>query len=137
MRRRHEKDLPSHDGRRPDVSGNAGVGAAFAGSAIAKAERILKNFQDGKAEDIVKELDARMSKELTEENVKAAWAGVMAHAGAFKGISERREGLIKDRQAVELFLNFEKETILQRIGEGRIAGLVFRPTSSSVLPVEK
>jgi hypothetical protein len=109
-------------------------------AAIAKAERILKNFQDGKAEDIVKELDARMSKELTEEKVKAAWAGVMAHAGAFKGISERREGLIKDRQAVELFLNFEKETILQRIvfdREGRIAGLVFRPTSSSVLPVEK
>ncbi len=109
-------------------------------AAIAKAERILKNLQDGKAEDIVKELDARMSKELTEEKVKAAWAGVMAQAGAFKGISERREGLVKDRQAVELFLNFEKETILQRTvfdRDGRIAGLVFRPPSSSVLPADK
>ena len=30
-------------------------------AAIEKAERVLKNFQDGNAADIVKELDARMS----------------------------------------------------------------------------
>ncbi len=109
-------------------------------AAIAKAERVLKNFQDGNAADILKELDTRMSRELTEDRVKAAWAGVTAQAGAFKGITERRVGQVKDRQAVELFLAFEKETILQRTvfdGEGRIAGLVFRPPSGSVLPGEK
>jgi len=109
-------------------------------AAIARAERVLKNFQDGNAADIVKELDARMSKELTEDKVKAAWAGVTAQAGAFKGITERRVGQVKDRQAVELFLAFEKETILQRTvfdGDGRIAGLVFRPPSGSLLPGEK
>ena len=57
-----------------------------------------------------------------------------------KGIVERREGLFKDRQAVELVLAFEKETIVQRVvfdRDGRIAGLVFRPTSASLLPPGK
>jgi hypothetical protein len=109
-------------------------------TAITKAEGILRNFQDGKAEDIVSELDARMSKELTADKIRAAWTGVVAQAGAFKGIVERREGQVKDRQAVELLLAFEKETIVQRVvfdRDGRIAGLVFRPPSASLLPSRK
>ena len=50
---------------------------------------------------------------------------------------ERREGQMQGRQAVELFLSFEKDTIIQRAvfdGEGKVAGLVFRPTSLAVLP---
>ena len=35
-------------------------------TAIAKAEGILKNLQDGRTADLVKEFDERMSKELPE-----------------------------------------------------------------------
>ncbi len=109
-------------------------------TAIAKAEAILKNLQDGKTADIVKELDARMTQELPEAKLKPVWQGLVGKFGAFKSITERREGQMQGRQAVELFLAFEKDTILQRAvfdSEGKVTGLVFRPTSSSVLPPNK
>ena len=109
-------------------------------AAIAKAEAIFKNFQDGKTADIVKEFDARMAAEVPEEKLKPMWPEFTGKFGAFKGIDERREGLMQGRQAVELFLSFEKEKVLQRVvfdGEGKVAGLVFRPISSSVLPANK
>jgi hypothetical protein len=109
-------------------------------AAIAKAEAILKNFQDGKTADIVKEFDARMRQELPEAKLKPAWQAVVAQFGAFKSITERREGQMETRQAVELFLSFEKDTIIQRVvfdSEGKVAGLVFRPTTLSVLPPNK
>ena len=83
-------------------------------AAIAKTEAILKNLQEGKTAEIVKEFDARLTQDLPETKLKAAWPGLVAQFGAFKAISDRREGLVKDRQAVELILVFEKETIVQR-----------------------
>ena len=109
-------------------------------AAIAKAEAILKNLQDGKTAGIVKDFDARLTQDLPETKLKAAWPGLVAQFGAFKSITDRREGLMKDRQAVELILAFEKETIVQRAvfdGEGKVAGLVFRPLASAVLPASK
>jgi hypothetical protein len=56
-------------------------------------------------------------------------------------VNERREGRLDDgRHAVEIFLAFEKETIVHRIvfdSDGKGAGLVFRPASLSVLPAKK
>jgi hypothetical protein len=109
-------------------------------AAIAKAEAILKNLQDGTTADIVKDFDARLAQDLPETKLKAAWPGLVAQFGAFKSIADRREGQMKDRQAVELILAFEKETIVQRAvfdSEGKVAGLVFRPLSSAVLPASK
>ena len=109
-------------------------------AAIAKAETILRNFQDGKTADIAKEFDARMAQELPEAKLKPVWQALVAQFGAFKSVSERREGQTQGRQAVELFLSFEKETILQRVvfdSEGKIGGLVYRPTALSVLPPNK
>jgi hypothetical protein len=109
-------------------------------AAIAKAEIVLKNLQSGNTADVVKEFDARMSKELPEPKLKPAWATLLAQFGAFKGIDERREGQMEGRQAVELILIFEKDTIVQRVvfdGEGKISGLVFRPKTMSVLPPNK
>lgn len=109
-------------------------------AAIAKAEAILKNFQDGKTADILKEFDARMTKELPEAKVKPVWPALVAQFGAFKTVNERREGQMQGRQAVELILSFEKDTILQRVvfdNEGKVAGLVFQPTATAVLPANK
>jgi Protein of unknown function (DUF3887) len=109
-------------------------------AAIAKAEAILKNLQDGKTADIVKDFDARLTQNLPESKLTAAWPGLVAQFGAFKSITDRREGQVKDRQAVELILAFEKETIVQRAvfdSEGKVAGLAFRPLSSAVLPPSK
>ena len=108
--------------------------------AIAKTEAILKNLQDGKTADIVKEFDARMAQEVPEAKLAPAWSGLVAQFGAFKEISERREGQVQGRQAVELILSFEKETIVQRAvfdKDGRVAGLVFRPIAMAVLPANK
>jgi hypothetical protein len=110
------------------------------GAAIAKAEAILRNLQDGRTADIVKEFDARMMQELPEAKLTPVWQALVAQFGAFKSINERREGQMQGRQAVELFLSFEKDTIVQRAvfdREGKVTGLVFRPTSLAVLPPGK
>ncbi len=109
-------------------------------AAIAKAEAILGNLQNGKTADIVKEFDARLTQELPEAKLTPVWQALVAQFGAFKSIHERREGQMEGRQAVELFLSFEKDTIIQRAvfdSEGKVAGLVFRPTALAVLPPNK
>jgi hypothetical protein len=109
-------------------------------AAVAKAEALLKDLQDGRTAAIVKEFDERMTKELPEAQLKPAWKGLVSQFGAFKGITERREGPMQDRQAVELILSFEKQTIVHRTvfdGAGRVAGLVFRPLDAAVLPANK
>ena len=106
-------------------------------AAIAKAETVLKNLQEGRTAAIVTEFDARLSKDLPEERLKPVWPGLVAQFGAFKNIVERREGPMQERQAVELILAFEKQTIVHRTvfdGAGRVAGLVFRPLDAAVLP---
>jgi hypothetical protein len=109
-------------------------------AAIAKAEAILKNLQEGKTAAIVQEFDAKMTEGLPEAKLVPVWKSLLAQFGAFKSISERREGQAQGRQAVELILAFEKETIVNRLvfdGEGKVAGLVFQPTSMAVLPPNK
>jgi len=109
-------------------------------AATTKAESVLENLRVGKTADVVKELDSKLSQELPADRLQAVWPGLLKQFGAFKSIAERRVGLMDARQAVELFLVFEKETIVQRIvfdQEGRIAGLVYRPTSLAVLPANK
>jgi hypothetical protein len=109
-------------------------------AAIAKAEALLKNLQDGNIAAVVKELDARLSNEIPGAKLKPAWPAMVGQFGAFKSITERREGLMEGRQAVELFLAFEKETIVYRTvfdAEGKVAGLVFRPATLAVLPPTK
>ena len=108
-------------------------------AAIAKAEAVLANLQDGKMADIVKEFDSKMKEGLPEAKLQGAWAALLGQFGAFKRIEERREGPMKGRQAVELILAFEKQTIVQRTtfdGEGKLTGLVFQPLSSAVLPAK-
>ena len=109
-------------------------------AAIAKAETILRNLQEGRTSEIVKELDDRMAKELPEAKLKPVWQGLVAQFGAFKSVAERREGRMQDRQAVELILAFEKQTIVHRTvfdSAGRVTGLVFRPLDGAVLPPNK
>jgi hypothetical protein len=77
-----------------------------------------------------------VSKDLPEERLKPVWPGLVAQFGAFKSIVERREGPMQERQAVELILAFEKQTIVHRTvfdGAGQVAGLVFRPLDAAVL----
>ena len=127
------------------VAGIVGLGpSAFAQlsreAAIAKAEAILKNLQDGKTADVVKEFDAKMAPQLPESKLAPVWKTLLSQFGTFKSITERREGQMQGRQAVELMLAFEKETIVNRVvfdGEGKVSGLVFQPTSMAVLPANK
>jgi hypothetical protein len=109
-------------------------------AAITKAEAILTNLRDGRTMEIVKELDERMTKDLPEAKLKPVWQTLVSQFGAFKGIAERREGPMEERQAVELILAFEKQTIVHRTvfdRDGRVAGLVFRPLDAAVLPANK
>ena len=109
-------------------------------AAIAKAEAVLKNLQDGRAAEIVKELDPKLTAALPESKLTGVWPDLVGRFGAFKSIAERREGRLEDRQAVELVLAFEKETIVMRTvfaGDGKIGGLVFRPLGMALLPAKK
>jgi hypothetical protein len=107
---------------------------------VARTETILRNFQEGRIAEIRKEFDARMLEALPEEKIKPVWPAMVAQFGAFKSITERREGEVRGRQAVELILAFEKETIVNRAvfdAEGKVAGLVFQPLANALLPPPK
>jgi hypothetical protein len=109
-------------------------------AAIAKSEAILKNLQDGKTADVVKEFDARMAQEVPEAKLQPGWSALQTQFGPFKSISESREGMVKERQTVELVLVFEKESIIQRVTfdrDGKVSSLGFRPLSTAVLPPVK
>jgi Protein of unknown function (DUF3887) len=109
-------------------------------AAVAKAEALLTNLQDGKTADIVKEFNATVASALPEAKLASVWPTLVTKFGAFKQVQERREGPFKDRQAVELILAFEKDTIVNRVvfdKDGKIAGLVFQPLTSAVLPPNK
>jgi Protein of unknown function (DUF3887) len=109
-------------------------------AAIAKAEAIFKNLQEGKTAEVVKEFDSKMTVALPEAKLQGIWEAMLGQFGAFKKIEERREGQFKNRQAVELILAFEKQTIVQRTvfdNDGKLTGLVFQPLSSAQLPPAK
>ena len=109
-------------------------------AAITKAETVLTNLQAGKSADIVKELDAKLTEALPEQKLRGAWSELTSQFGAFKSINERREGPFQGRQAVELILAFEKETIVMRTvfdSDGKIGGLAFRPLANAQLPPKK
>ena len=109
-------------------------------AAIAKAEAVLKNLQDDKPAAIVKEFDQKMAAAVPEQKLQGAWSNMTGKFGAFKSITERREGPLEGRQAVELILAFEKDTIVLRTvfdAEGKIVGLVFRPLANALLPSKK
>ena len=109
-------------------------------AAIAKAEAILKNLQDDKAGDVFREFDAKMAQAISEAQLGAAWQSMVGKFGAVKSIDERRVGLLKGMQAVELMLTFDSEKVVQRVvftNDGRIAGLAFQPASMALLPAVK
>jgi hypothetical protein len=51
--------------------------------------------------------------ELPAAKLEPAWRSLIAQFGPFKSVVERHEGLFKERQTVELFLAFEKDTIVR------------------------
>jgi hypothetical protein len=108
--------------------------------AIAKAETVLENLQQGKTADLVKEFDSKVAAALPEAKLKSVWPAVVGQFGAFKNITDRREGQYQERHAVELTLAFEKATIIFRTvfdAEGKVGGMVFRPLDQAVLPPAK
>src|SRR5918994_2738811 len=109
-------------------------------AAIAKAEAILKNLQDDKAADVFKEFDVKMAEAISEAQLGAVWQSMVGKFGAVKSIDERRVGLLKGMQAVELMLTFDNEKVGQRgvfTNDGGIAGLAFQPANMALLPAAK
>ena len=109
-------------------------------AAIAKAETVFKNLQDGKTADIVKEFNAKMAEAVPEQKLQGGWTNLTSKFGALKSVTERREGPLEGRQAVELILAFENETVVLRTvfdNDGKIGGLVFRPLTGALLPAKK
>ena len=109
-------------------------------AATAKAEAILKNLQDDKTADVVKEFDARMAQAISEAQLQAVWQSMVGKFGAVKSIDERRVGLLKGMQSVELMLTFDSEKVVQRVvftSEGQVAGLAFQPANMALLPAAK
>src|SRR5262245_34014567 len=82
---------------------------------IGKAEAVLKNLQDGKYADVVKDFNPAMVNAIPEEKLRAAWEMLTAQFGPVKSIDERRSGELKGYRAVELILTFERERVVQRL----------------------
>jgi Tfp pilus assembly protein FimT len=109
-------------------------------AATSKAEAILKSLQGDKAADVVKEFDARMAQAISEAQLQAVWQSMVGKFGAVKSIDERRVGLLKGMQSVELMLTFDSEKVVQRVvftSDGQVAGLAFQPANMALLPAAK
>jgi len=107
---------------------------------IGKAEAVLKNLQDGRYGEVVKEFNPAMEKAISEERLRGVWEMLTAQFGAVKSIDERRSGELKGYRAVELILSFERERVVQRVifdSDGKIAGLAYQPASMALLPAAK
>jgi hypothetical protein len=107
---------------------------------IGKAEAVLKNLQDGRYGEVVKEFNPVMEKAIPEERLRAVWEMLTAQFGSVKSIDERRSGELKGYPAVELILTFEGERVVQRVvfdGDGKIAGLAYQPANLAALPPPK
>ena len=106
-------------------------------AAIGKAEAVLKNLQDGRFGDVVKDFNSVMEKAIPEARLRAVWEMLTAQFGALKSIDERRSGELKGFRAVELILSFERERVVQRVvfdADGKIAGLAYNPADMAALP---
>ena len=76
---------------------------------IGRAEALLKDLQDGRYAEIVKDFNPAMVKAIPEERLRA----------------------------VELILAFERERVVQRMvfdTDGKIAGLAYNPANMAALP---
>lgn len=107
---------------------------------IGRAEALLKNLQDGRYAEIVKDFNPAMVKAIPEERLRAVWEMLTAQFGAVKSIEERRSGELKGFRAVELILAFERERVVQRMvfdADGKIAGLAYNPANMAALPPAK
>jgi hypothetical protein len=107
---------------------------------IGRAEALLKNLQDGRYAEIVKDFNPAMVKAIPEERLRAVWEMLTAQFGAVKSIEERRSGELKGLRAVELILAFERERVVQRVvfdAEGKIGGLAYNPANMAMLPATK
>ena len=107
---------------------------------IGRAEALLKNLQDGRYAEIVKDFNPAMVKAIPEERLRAVWEMLTAQFGAVKSIEERRSGELKGFRAVELILAFERERVVQRVvfdADGKIAGLAYNPANMAALPPAK
>jgi hypothetical protein len=116
------------------------VSAQIDSATIGKAEAVLKNLQDGRYADVVREFNPVMVNAIPEEKLRAVWEMLTVQFGAVKSIDERRSGDLKGYRAVELILSFERERVVQRVvfdGDGKIAGLAYQPASMAVLPAAK
>jgi hypothetical protein len=115
------------------------VAAQSDSATIGKAEAVLKNLQDGKYAEVVKEFNPVMVNAIPEEKLRGAWEMLTMQFGKVTGIDERRSGELKGLRAVELILSFERERVVQRIvfdGDGMIAGLAYQPASMALLPAK-
>jgi hypothetical protein len=107
---------------------------------LGRAEALLKNLQDGRYAEIVKDFNPAMMKAIPEERLRAVWEMLTAQFGAVKSIEERRSGELKGFRAVELILAFERERVVQRMvfdADGKIAGLAYNPANMAMLPPTK
>jgi hypothetical protein len=107
---------------------------------LGRAEALLKNLQDGRYAEIVKDFNPAMVKAIPEERLRAVWEMLTAQFGAVKSIEERRSGELKGFRTVELILAFERERVVQRMvfdADGKIAGLAYNPANMAMLPPTK
>ena len=84
------------------------VSAQTDSATIGKAEAVLKNLQDGRYAEVVKEFNPAMEKAIPEERLRAVWEMLTAQFGSVKSIDERRSGELKGYRAVELIAGLRK-----------------------------
>jgi dienelactone hydrolase len=108
---------------------------ARAPDARAHARLVLAAITAGEFGRVEADFTSQMQKALPPGRLEAMWAALQGQAGAFKSCAtDPRVVRIADKEMVITACAFERATVDVQFafdGDGRVAGLVFRPVSSA------
>lgn len=102
---------------------------------IDRAREVFKLIVDGKYEEFVLASTEEVREKLPADGLKQIWIGITGTVGAY--VKEMKATAVPVRQwvAVDLVSQFESAALNVRVtldGEGKVAGLLFLPTSEGV-----
>ena len=94
------------------------------------ARAILAELSAGQFEKVTGRFDRRMAGAVPAARLAAAWQGMLAQFGDYRGITSARREEVQGMQLITLTCAFEKGALEARIAfndQGQVAGLVFSP----------
>lgn len=116
-------------------------GALAAGDAdplLQRAQSVLDALTNGRYSEISSQFDETMRAAVSEEAIAQGWEAILAQYGGYVGVETTQAS--SENRSVALTLAHENGSVMMTVsfnGQFLISGLLLRPASTTVAPVEK